>query len=303
MDYKKSIIDEALHYPDFLDKLKFEFFNEILSKTSEMIKAKTTDYDFIYRPHYQMVENAVITIELNFGKDINNERFYSGFSNSNEKLTEGGETETVFLSFVFPVSKEGKINESKIRIIVSHEVGHLYDDWNDMTRGGNGLFVSKKASSVANFMKHNNKNSNILLRSISWLCYFSLYTENNSFVMQLMDELESYNANQDNIIDSFKKTIAYKNLKETEKEFFGELEKVTDFELFNINRYIIINHPYVNVPKMNLNQFESVKYIQMLKKWGERIIHNTSKRYYGIIQLYMDRLSEKESENNCFYVR
>jgi hypothetical protein len=144
----KSIVDEAMHYPDFLDRIKTEVSFNVCNYVSDMVDLNKdsfkTDFNTSFNLYFKTIN---ISITLNYGENINDKKLYGGFSNSNEKLTEDNKLDIGFLTFIFPVSDDGKYDASKIRYVVSHEVSHLYDDWNDLVRGGDGIFVNKKTSS------------------------------------------------------------------------------------------------------------------------------------------------------------
>ena len=300
---RKSIIDEALHYPEFLDKVKSEVEMIVCNYVSDMVDLYKGSFETNFTTSYNLYFKTInINIALNYGEDISDKALYSGFSNSNEALTEDNKLDMAYLTFIFPVSDEGKYDASKIRYVVSHEVGHLYDDWNDLIRGGEGLFINKKTSSNAIFMKDNYKSDSQLLRNIAWLCYFSNYTEGNSYTNQLKQELKGLNAHHSNVKEKFKETLSYNNLKKTEIGFFDGLDKSNDVELFNLNLFILKNYRDASVPKLNSNQFNAEKYRKMLSKWAERLIHKIAKRYYGVVQLYYDELNEEWSKKTCIFV-
>lgn len=299
----KSIVDEAMHYPDFLDRIKTEVCFNVCNYVSDMVDLNKcffeTDFNTSFNLYFKTIN---ISITLNYGENINDKKLYGGFSNSNEKLTEDNKLDIGFLTFIFPVSDDGKYDASKIRYVVSHEVSHLYDDWNDLVRSGEGIFVNKKTSSNTILMRDFHKSENSLLRGIAWLCYFSNYTEGNSFASQIMQELKALKANHTNVKEKFKETVSYDNIKKTEKDFFEGLNNSNDGELYNLNQYIVKNNKNISLPKLNPNQFESDRYRNMLSKWAERLIHRIVKRYYGVVQLYNDRLNEEWSRKTCIFV-
>ena len=301
---KKSVIDEALHYPEFLDNVKFNIETMVCKCVSDMVsihKEKLTT-DLAIRSNLYF--NAInVDITLIYNDDITDKKKYGGFSNSNETLTNDNKLDIAYLTFVFPVSENNEYDTAKISYVVSHEVGHLYDDWNELIRGGEGLFVNKNNRANTEFLQKYNASDNKLMRNIAWLCYMSLYTEKNAFAQQLMQELKGMKCNHTNVHEKFKETVSYKNLKETETDFFDSLKETDDLDLYDINSYIMQGHLDVSVPKLNVAQFDAKKYRAMLAKWGERTLHSISRRYFGVVQLYCDRLTESYFTKNCILIR
>lgn len=304
LNHPKSIIDEALHYPEFLDKIKFEIESKICNCISSMIKTNKEKLEIDLNISNNLYLNKInLDITIDYGKDITDKKLYRGFSNSNEKLSDDNKLDTAYLTFVFPVSNEGNFEPSIISYTVSHEVGHLYDDWNDLVRGGDGIFVKQTNIVNTDFLQKHNSSDNKLIRNIAWICYMSLYTENNSFTGQLMQELKSLNCNYANVYEKFKETTSYRNLKETENDFFEALSKNDDTDLYDVNSYIIKFYPEISAPKLNIGQFDGNKYRNMLSKWAERTLYRMAKRYCGVVQLYCDKLAESYFNKNCILLR
>jgi len=299
----KSIIDEALHYPKFLDKVKFETEVAICNYVSDMIKNNKDYMEKEFNLHYNLYLNKItFKITLNYNQDIDDKKLYGGHADSDERLTTDNKLNKAFLNLIFPVSDSKKINQSKISYIVSHEINHLYDDWNDLLRGGNGIFTNRKNIENIEFLEQNIDSNNKLLKNIAWVCYMSLYTESNAFTVQLMSELRNMKCNYSNVKEKFKETVAYNNLKGIEKDLFSELASSSEYGLFLTNNFIISHYRKTSAPKLNIEQFDADRYKQMLSKWAERTLYRITKRYYGVVQLYCDELTEIYTKNNCILV-
>ena len=298
----KSIIDETLHYPDFLDNVKTEVVFKITKQIDSMIKRNINQINTVINlDNNRYFDKLILNLNLNFDTDINDKYNYGASSISsetikNEKLSDGE------INLIVPVSTDKKTNFSKIQYVVCHEITHLFDDWNDLKRGGTGIFSSPKTIANMNFMNKAVNSPNNLIRSLRWLAYFSIYTESNAFTQQLMQELIRLKANHITVKEKYKNTVSYNNLKKTEVEFFNALHDTNHIELMYANNEINRNYKDSTVPKLNDEQFDSKKYYNMLKKWGERILHKISKRFHGIVQLYCDKLTESYYNNNCFLI-
>lgn len=165
-------------------------------------------------------------------------------------------------------------------------------------------YVSDMIKNIENteFLEQNINSNNKLLKNIAWVCYMSLYTESNAFTAQLMSELRNMKCNYSNVKEKFKETVAYNNLKGIEKDLFSELASSSEYGLFLTNNFIISHYRKTSAPKLNIEQFDADRYKQMLSKWAERTLYRIAKRYYGVVQLYCDELTELYTKNNCILV-
>lgn len=302
-DVRKSIIDEALHYPYFLDDLKAEAEYCINNEVHSMMKNNEVERTFnpVLRAN-QYFKNITVTLKLLYNEDIDANKNYHGFANSDETL-EDNLLKNAFLDFTFPVSVTKELNTGKMDMAIGHEIGHLYDDYSDLLRGGKGIFNRESTPAKKTILFNKTRISrDKLLNAIGSIAYLSIYTESNSFTAQIKDELKGLKANHDNIQDKFKGTVSYQNLRKTEDDFNNIIDKYTEIDLFHTNSRILNDYGNTDIPKMNKHDFNGEKYRVMLKRWADRVLRKLANRYRGVVQLYKDELTESYYTNNCFIV-
>lgn len=300
----KLIIDEAQHYPDFLDNVKMEVVYHVTQYVNNMIKNKQYELkDTVVNMDYykQYFDSFTLNVRLFEDEDIDNDKNYGAKAFSDEKLEKGkliGAKITVNAS----ISNKWETDISRLRYVVSHEVTHLFDDWDNLSRGGEGVFNNKETTANVTFMKKMENDTNKIIKSLRWIAYLSIKTESNAFTQQLMQELERLKATRLNIKEKFRETVSYNNMKKSEIEFNNALKNTNFYELLETNNIINDYYSHSSIPKMNPNQFDAEKYLNRLKNWGERVLHKLSRRYYGVVQLYHDRLNEEYYKHNCILV-
>ena len=99
-----------------------------------------------------------------------------------------------------------------------------------------------------------------------------------------------------------KETIMYKNITKGYNNVMDMLEKVTDNELDNCNKYVLTVSPKANIPKLNISDFNANKYRLMLIKWAENVYHNTIKSYGSVVQYYIDNLQEQKNKTTSMFI-
>ena len=300
----KSIIDEAQHYPDFLDNVKMEVCYNVRHCILGMIKHKKTelkDYNIELKHFKEYFNSFILNVKLKKYNNIKEKRKYKATSFSDGVLKDN-KLLGVKINVTAPISDEWKTEMSYLEYIVSHEVTHLFDDWENIKMGGKGVYRNNKTIANMNFINNADKSNNSLIKSLRWLAYLSIYTESNAFAQELMQELKTLQAGHFNIKEKFKETVSYNNLKKTEIEFNNVMKNANFIDLMYANDELITKYRDTSIPKMNQMQFNADKYYSMLTKWGDRILHKLSRRYFGVVQLYYDRLQEEYYKNNDFLV-
>ena len=261
------IINEAMHYPKFLDNVKMETAYNVRKCLSDMLKQRkyTVKDAVINLKHYKEYFNSfILTINLTENEDINNRKNYGAESFSDGKLI-NGKLSGAKINVIAPVNSQWKTNDSYLIYVICHEVTHLYDDYMDLKNGGTGIFRKPENIYNMDFMRNAVKSQNNLVKSLRWLVYLSIKTESNAFAQELMQELKMLQATHYNIKEKYKETVSYNNLKKTEIEFFNTLENTDYIELLYANDEIVRNYPKTTIPKMNINQFDAFAYYNMLK--------------------------------------
>jgi hypothetical protein len=74
------------------------------------------------------------------------------------------------------------------------------------------------------------------------------------------------------------------------------LNSSTDEELEEYNKLIMRKYPKSDVPKMNLGEFNAEEYKNRIAKWAENLYAYTMRRAAGVVQLYIDRLTNEDRQ-------
>lgn len=271
-----------------------------------MIRKRVKNKECFLKINSFFIDKISINITLEYEKkNINSVKNYKGFSVSEENI-EGEKLIGGKITIVLPVSLNGNVlfKDRNLRYILSHEITHLYDDWIDLKNGGKGIFINqKKNKNNTLFLNNNIDNEDTLIRSITWMTYMSIKTEQNVFISQTMQELRHLNCSFRDYRSKAKKTVAYSNIIKTKNNFFKEVKNADKVELFWTNQYIMDSYRKSTIPKYDMGQFNDEKYRNMLLKWGDRISRKLLAKYYDIVQLFSEELTETYTINNCLFIQ
>lgn len=73
------------------------------------------------------------------------------------------------------------------------------------------------------------------------------------------------------------------------------INKPNDLELEECNKYILYMYPKTNIPKMNIGDFDALKYKNILVFWIEKA--SFYHEYYGsVVQYYLNTLQEEKDK-------
>lgn len=294
----KDLISEEMHYPRFLDGTISKVTHLVYGCIRQMVKKRETETsitpDLGDTPYFERLN---IQVRIKYDAEIDKKRFYGAYSISNERLV-NGKTGLCQIELEIPISEDGKTNYNFIMTMISHEITHLYDDWVDLTNGGNGLFNRQSVVANTELFYDNHSSPNRLLKAISWMCYMSNYTETNAFTTQIMYELKELKCDVSNIREKYKEATSFTNLNYTLQDFHEGFENIFDEDLEDLNTYILETYPKSNVPKMNIGAFDAGRYRSMLEKWFDRESRKIRRRFMCVVQLYRDELAENYIRRN-----
>lgn len=299
----KSIIDETMHYPKFLGGVNMELTCKVNRQISFMAKNRIFEMNGIYMniDYKRYFDVLIFDISLYEDEDINDEYKYTAYAISDETLVDG-KLKGGRMAITAPINSEKKTSYSKIESVIRHEATRLYDDWDDLRLGGTGIFSNLRNIEDTNFFNDTENSQNNAIKVLRWLAYLSIHTEQNTYTQQIMQELKSLKATHADIKERYKETASYNDLKKTETEFYQMLNNTNYDELPYANEQIIEKYSDTAIPKMNPEQFDVERYYDMIKKYGERVLHNRSKKFFRIVQSHRDELAEKYYKNNCIIV-
>ena len=199
-------------------------------------------------------------------------------------------------------SKNKKVMFPLLKVVLSHEITHLYDDWSELIRNGSGINYFNKNIDTTNFINSSFQMNDELYKSLSIMTYMSLKVERQAFLSQTVQELESLGCTLTNYRQKIKETTLYNNISKGYNNLLKEINNSSDYILYNCNLYILNTHPKANLPKMNIGDFDAEKYREKLSKWSDFVYHDTMKMYGSIVQYYLNQLKERKEKLNDIFI-
>jgi len=296
--YSDIILCEEMHYPRFLDAVKLKVSNICIDLIKGMIENHVSKQVFDrYIDNRLYFNHLSIDISLHYGGNMHDSYMYSGACESGEKLDELNYLLGCKLYLSIPVSQNGEINPGFILGTVSHEVTHLYDDWNSLMNGGPGIFNNKKEEinndAVNDVLVYGSDKFSNIIQSLVYMLYLSINSERKAFVSQLYQELESCGTDYSNYREKLKECACYINVTDGRGNFLEDLKYADAEELENVNKWALENYKGNSIPKMNASGFDAEAYRNKLHRWCDKIINGILHRYAGVVQCYLnDRQKE-----------
>lgn len=292
--YARMILNEEMHYPKFLDKLKGDVGTAVFSKLLQLIKNNVWEYDFPIIVDSDYVDVICIHIELVKSDDIT-EQFgqYATYFNNKEYLV-NGKLDKPTISISAPCNGKD-VDYFALERNLYHEITHLYDDWVSI-KNGNGCLCKRIGNIYTESFVEDSMGGAVggdLFKSISFLAYMSIKTERQAFASQTVKELEGLGLDLYNYKEIIQKTSFFKNISLSYNEAIDGLEKCSDSDLELLNKQLIARYPNANIPKNKGDNFDIGKYRQKLIKWVDKSYRNGMKVYGGVVQYYLNQL-EKE---------
>lgn len=182
-------------------------------------------------------------------------------------------------------------NASALRTILTHEIGHLYDDWISQVNGNMPFSLSEKNKEIYELLNLYNNTQDELIKTIAHLAYLSNETEKHSFISQNFNELDLLKCNKLNWREKYSNLTSYKNYHKLYINLKNEINNANIGQLFYVNNLILYTFSHTNVPRMNLNNFDSIKYKQKLLKFVENLFNDFIHRLGGIMSYYLSQQS------------
>ena len=300
--YHSLLMNEEMHYPKFLDKLKEDVLIRVCAEIQSKIKEKIYKFEFLCPYKCQYIDEILFDVNINRYGDIKNKKEYQCFYYNpfntliNNKLLQPRITincpcqNNIFLVAI-------------LRVALSHELTHLYDDWSEMSREKDGVNYKQKNIDTTSFINDSFLiEDNQLFQKLSMLSYMSLKVERQAFLSQTVQELEEVGCTLYNYKEKLKETILYNNITKSFNGLFDIIDNSDEQVLFDCNKKIIATYPKANLPKLNMGDFNCEKYRNMLKNWADKIFHNTMKNYASVVQYYLDKLQEEKNNMTSMYI-
>lgn len=131
---RKMFLDETMHYPAFLDKLKGDVYTSVSARIISMLNDGRMTDNFCIKLDSDYVDAIDVSVILFPSEDIFDEHLYAeSYLNSDGEL-DNGKLRKPKLSVKAPIN-DGLTDLGTIKYILSHELTHLYDDWNSIRNG------------------------------------------------------------------------------------------------------------------------------------------------------------------------
>lgn len=177
------LLNESMHYPDFLDSITEGLYKEVYNIVKFVIKSKLSNYEELVPYNCDYFDSVDFKINVINKPEIKSYGYFS-----NENVLKDGKLNNPSIQFVLNRYDCNAMYDS-IPIILSHEVNHLYDEWQRLICGKLSLNQREDLIISSDLVEKFGKSGDKILSSISWLLYMSSYTEKNSFLYQCVEEL------------------------------------------------------------------------------------------------------------------
>lgn len=297
----RFLIGEDLHYPNFLQNLKQEIKTHIYNLISSRIQGKIDDKGeyLYYLKNNKYCDTIRLIITFHESTDIENHKNYTAQYYAEDGNDNNGKIINPMLFLEIPIDynrTHNKFNASYISVIVSHEVGHLYDDWVILKNGKVQLCLRDEPREIGKLMNIGKANANKYIESIGFLSYLSMRTERQSFISQVYEELDGLNVDVNNYAKIYEKLTSYQNYKKTYDELCNIVNNSDDKTLYDLNRIVINVARNTSIPNMSVNNFDANVYRGKLKKFNQWLYKDFLKRLGGIIIYYINNHSEEPKQ-------
>lgn len=289
----KFILTETLHYPKILDDVKEELFYIIYQKVIDLVHNNQQSIEFVHKMNNNKFFNDItLQIIIYENKTDSLKNYTPSFYYCENELNDNKIYKPLLiLKIPVDLTSHQITNASAIRTILTHEIGHLYDDWISQTQGNRPFSLSNKNKEINDLSILSKNTNNSLLKSISKLAYLSNETEKHSFISQVFNELELLNCNKLNWREKYPYLVSYQNYHKLYIQLKNNIDNTDIGNLFYINNLIFYNYKNTKLPFMNIQSFNSIKYRNKLIKFIENLYNDFIHRLGGIISYYLNEKS------------
>ena len=300
--YKSILLGEEMHYPKFLDKLRDDVSFSLYQEISKRVKQQEYNFMFDMDCDCEYTDKITFDVTIYDGGDIKDKRQYNCFYLNEYNRLRNGKLISPKIIVNCP-SENGYVVLSILKVALSHELTHLYDDWIAMKNGKSGVNYDDRNRDTSSFISNASQlGENDLYRNLSFMSYMSLKVERQAFLSQTVQELESIGCNLTNYREKIKETITYKNINTAYYKVINSIPNACYQELYACNENIILLYPKARIPKLNIKEFNLERYKTMLMKWVEYVHHETLKYYGSVVQYYINNLKEERSKITSMFI-
>ena len=181
----RFILTETLHYPKFLDNIKNEIFSIVFQNVIDMVNSNQSNKEIIYKmKDCVLFDNITIQISIYENNITLLKNYAPSFYYNVNKMTHK-KIINPLLILKIPVEYDNYqiTNASALKTVITHEIGHLYDDWVSQMQGNEPFSLSEKNKEISDLINLGNNTENELIKSIGHLAYLSNETEKHSFMI------------------------------------------------------------------------------------------------------------------------
>ena len=285
-ELSQLLLNEELHYPRYLEEMTDIILQWCKDDISSLLNNKESSGDFLhFFKDNKYADRLSLSISISEGNVFTNTRaqYYNeygtfGFNKIISKLS----CPSIYLNIT--LGKNGTYNEHQLKTSISHELMHLYDDWNSLSHGNGPINTNQDLMAAHNMMF---QNTDKLLQNMGKLLYLSNKFEKKAFITQVYNELNAVGCTDENFREKYKETITYKNYNKLETLIKQEIISSNDEELQNINYILNSEYKDTHLPKLSIHNFNANEYRDKLNKFIDNVCHDFIKKYGGILTAYL----------------
>ena len=285
-ELSQLLLNEELHYPRYLEEMTDIILQWCKDDISSLLNNKESSGDFLhFFKDNKYADRLSLSISISEGNVFTNTRaqYYNeygtfGFNKIISKLS----CPSIYLNIT--LGKNGTYNEHQLKTSISHELMHLYDDWNSLSHGNGPINTNQDLMAAHNMMF---QNTDKLLQNMGKLLYLSNKFEKKAFITQVYNELNAVECTDENFREKYKETITYKNYNKLDTLIKQEIISSNDEELQNINYILNSEYKDTHLPKLSIHNFNANEYRDKLNKFIDNVCHDFIKKYGGILTAYL----------------
>lgn len=285
-ELSKLLLNEELHYPRYLEEMTNIILQWSKDDISSLLNNKESSGDFLhFFKDNQYADRLSLSISISEGNMFTNTsaQYYNEYGNFGfNKIMNKLSCPSIYLNIT--LNKNGTYNEHQLKTSISHELMHLYDDWNSLSHGNGPINANQDLMAANNMMF---QKDNHLLQNMGKLLYLSNKFEKKAFITQVYNELNAVGCTDENFREKYKETITYKNYNKLDTLIKQEIISSNDEELQNINYILNSEYKDTHLPKLSIHNFNANEYRDKLNKFIDNVCHDFIKKYGGILTAYL----------------
>lgn len=290
-DYANMFLNEERHYPKFLDELKSKVNKAAIDAIYTNAKNWIFKFNKIIDIDCEYCDKIILSVTLKPNGKLSDKKEYRAYYFNKYDRLYNGKLYNPSITITCPYVN-GAIYSSYLECCISHELTHLYDDWQSLKNGGHSINWQDKNVDSVDLINHLSSGNSDFEKGLSYIVYLSLKAEQKAFLSQTVQELKNLGCDQFNYKKLLKKTMLYESLHKAYGLFYEGLNNVTDEKLFEFNNLIFNDFKKSAIPKYNNKEFNPKSYRDKLIKWVNNIYHRIMVKYGSVVSYYVDKVTE-----------